>query len=89
MASVEQKRQRKEAQRRKEEIICSEYLQLKEQYPEETAYTLFDTLADKYRKQNLSVTGSPFPITGMGIREVIVRNGLYTPRKYTKKQCQE
>lgn len=85
MASIEQKQIRKEAQKRKEQMVCFEYQRLKEEYPEESPYTLFDTLAEKYRNQNLSLTGTPFPTTGMGIREIIIRHGLYTPRKYTRK----
>lgn len=81
MASIEQLKQRQEAQQRKEETICADYLELKEQFPEATAYTLFDTLAERYRKQSVETPGFSFPITGMGVRDVIIRNGLYTPKR--------
>lgn len=84
MASIEQLNLRQEAQRRKESVICEDYLNLKKLYPEARAYTLFDTLAEKYRRQSIETPGTSFPITGMGIREVIIRNGLYKPQQYKK-----
>lgn len=84
MASIEQINLRQEAQRRKENAICEDYQNLKKQYPEAKAYTLFDTLAEKYRKKSIETPGFSFPITGMGIREVIIRNGLYKPQTYKK-----
>lgn len=84
MATIEEKELRREMQRRKDEAVCADYRELSKKYPNEKAYTLFDTLAAKYRKGDTSIQGVLFPITVMGVRDIIIRNGLYTPRKYNK-----
>ncbi|MCM1220098.1 MAG: hypothetical protein NC548_36970 [Lachnospiraceae bacterium] len=85
MATIEEKRLREEMQRRKEQVVCADFLKLKEEYPNEKAYTLFETLAFKYRKGETGMEGIAFPITPIGVRYIIVKNNLYTPTTKSKK----
>lgn len=84
MATIEEKEIKRELQRRKDNAVCTDYIELLKQYPDEKVYTLFETLAQRYRKGETSVQGVLFPITTMGVRDVIVRNGLYAPKKQQK-----
>lgn len=85
MASMKQNELRKEAQIRKEQKICSDFLRLRNDYPNERISTLFDTLAEQYLVLNTKQPGLNMPITGMRIRQVIINNGIYTPAKL--RQC--
>jgi hypothetical protein len=81
MATIEQKQLKKKAQLRKEKMICDDFMKLRAQYPDEGITCIFETLADRYRKQNLKQSGLAFPNTGMRIKQIIVKHGLYVPRK--------
>lgn len=81
MATIEQKKQLETMQRLRDIEICSDFKALKRQYPDIGAYTIFDTLADKYRKGEMKLKGANFPITGMGVRNIVIKHGLYSPRK--------
>lgn len=81
MATIEQRLHRQEMRRQKDIEVCSDFKSLQLQYPDIEVSTLFDTLADKYRKGEMKLKGIAFPTSGMGVRDIIIRHGLYTPRK--------
>lgn len=84
MATVEQLEGRQKAFAKKEEIICSDFRKLRDEYPNVSICAIFDTLAERYRRNDMNVCGAAFPTTGQQIRNIIIKHGLYTPRKYQK-----
>lgn len=86
MATIEQMLFKKKIQKRKEEVICKEYKELKAEYPTVPICAIFDTLADKYRRENTNICGAAFPITGQQIRNIVVKHGLYKPRTYNRQE---
>lgn len=60
-------------QRRDHEQICEEFCRLKEEYPNEAASALMNSIA------------TDFGYTPYGVRVILIKNGVYTPRK-TQKQ---
>lgn len=89
MVTIEQKEARKKAQALREQEICSRYNELRSLHPEATAYTIFGTIADHYRKLSLELPGTAFPTTDMGIRNVIIKHKLYTPKSKRYESCRE
>ncbi len=77
MATIEEKIAKKQRRKAAHNKICSDYLKLKEQHPTEPAYSLFETLANKYKAKGLIF----FPGTSMGVRNIIIKYGLYQPQR--------
>ncbi len=77
MASIEEKIARQNKKIAAHKKICADYIELKRQYPNQPPYSLFETLASRYKKQGLIF----FPGTSMGVRNIIISNGLYQPRR--------
>ena len=85
MATIEQRLHRQRLQQLKDKEVCSDYEELLKQYPQFGITALCDTLAEKYRKGQMVLKGINFPTSGIGVRDILVRNGLYskTGRKST------
>ncbi len=77
MATIEEKIAKKQKQKAAHNKICADYLQLKEQYPTESPYSLFETLANRYKAKGLRF----FPGTSIGIKNIIVKHKLYQPQR--------
>lgn len=69
----------REKKERREAIICSDFQELRKQYPDIEITCIFDTLAEKYRKRK-SYSDMQYPKTGMGVRNVVIRKGFYKPQ---------
>lgn len=77
MATIEEKEAKKQKKLIAHKRICSDYRELKAQYPTESPYSLFETLAKRYKAKGLKL----YPGTSMGIKNIIVKHGLYQPQK--------
>lgn len=85
MATIEQRLHRQRLQEQKDKEVCSDYKALLKEYPQFGITALCDTLAEKYRKGQMTLKGVNFPTSGIGVRDILVRHGLYskTNRKST------
>ncbi len=63
----------------REATICSDFQELRQQYPDIEITCIFDTLAEKYRKRK-SYANMQYPKTGMGVRSIVIRKGFYKPQ---------
>lgn len=77
MATIKEKEKKQEQRQEAHRKICADYLELKCQYPTEAPYNLFETLAKEYKRKGLKL----FPGTAIGVKNVIVKNGLYYPQR--------
>lgn len=75
--TLEDKQRRRESRRQMEQTVEADFKELTSQYPDESVTCLFETLADKYRKQGDTISEVRFPKTGQGVRAILVRNGIY------------
>lgn len=81
MATIEEKIA-KELKRKEVEIkVCNDYRELQGKYPDESISCITETLASQYLKIKLKTGIKQYPVTAMGIRNILIRNGLYTPQK--------
>lgn len=55
--------------KQKHDMICNEFLMLTNEHPEASPHRIFDTIADRH--------GMTVP----GIRNIVIRAGLYTANK--------
>lgn len=72
--------EKQELKRKKEAAhrqICADYKKLREKYPTESAYCLFETMAKDYRVKSLRF----FPWSGMGVKNILIKYNLYQHRK--------
>ncbi|MCM1452668.1 MAG: hypothetical protein NC102_10440 [Clostridium sp.] len=74
-----------EAQKQRDKTICEDFTAMRSKYPHYPITIVFETLADKYRKERKAIRGVKFPKTGQQVRNIIIKNGLYAPRKYSTK----
>lgn len=82
MATLEQKKLREQNRIKREAAICADFLKLRKENPDAKNFPLFETLANRYATDGK--IAESYPITSMGIRDVLKRNGIYKPRTKTE-----
>ena len=79
MATIEQKEARKREREQRIARICNDYLENLEQ-TKFAPHCIFETLAEKYSKLNAKLGVRYWPETIPGIRNIIIKAGLYTAK---------
>lgn len=73
-----------EALSERDKIICADFMELREKYPKDGITTIFNTLAYLYWRDNKEHKGIAYPMTSVGIRNVILKYGLYSSKNKEK-----
>lgn len=81
MATIEEKEAKVQRRIEVANKVCEDYRALQQEYPNESISCITETLASQYFKIKQKTGRKLYPVTAMGIRNILIRNGVYTPQK--------
>lgn len=81
MATIEEKEAKIQRRMKTATKVCEDYRALQQKYPDESISCITETLAAQYFKIKQETGEKTYPVTSMGIRNILIRCGLYTPQK--------